>query len=82
MTADAGKQNWPPSQYSSHAKQKNNLLDLDQNENSEWFAEFEQLDNSLTKSLFLVALMQAQGLISVKESLIMKRYLMQAVDDQ
>ena len=51
-------------------------------ENAEWFEDFDALVDPLTKSLILVALIQAQGLVSLKESLLMKRFLMQSLDDQ
>ena len=49
-------------------KESLNLLKIEQITNLEWFRDFEQLDDTLTKCLLLVAMMSSQELISAKEA--------------
>ena len=55
-----------------------NLLDLDRMDDGAWFTTFNDLENSLVKSLVLVALIQTKQIITLKESLQMKRFLIMA----
>ena len=55
-----------------------NLLDLDRMDDGTWFTTFNDLENSLVKSLVLVALIQTKQIITLKESLLMKRFLIMA----
>ena len=52
------------------------LLELDTMESPEWFSIFEKLDGPLTKCLVLVAMMQIEGIVALKECLSMKKYLL------
>ena len=53
-----------------------NLLDINSMAQIDWFQKFDQLECSLTKLLFLVALITENNLISTKESLLIKKHLL------
>lgn len=55
---------------------KVNLLQIEKLSNQEWFSNFEELEDPLTKCLLLVAVMSSQGIISSKEALQFKEFLM------
>ena len=52
------------------------MLDLEKMDEPAWFSVFDKLDGPLTKCLVLVAIIQIKGLIAMKESLQMKRFLL------
>ena len=56
-----------------------NLYDI---EHEGWFEEFQTLEDDLTKTLLLVALMAHLGLIDSKESTQVKTYLMCCSDQK
>ena len=52
------------------------------NEEEAWFCEFELLEDNLTKSLFLVTLLNTENLIEFKELTLMKRFLLERQDNR
>ena len=56
-----------------------NLLEIEELSNEEWFDNFEELDDPLTKCLLLVAVLTSHGLINAREAVQFKTFLMQGV---
>ena len=48
--------------------EKQNLLNFESVEETEWFQNFIQIDDSLSKGLVLIALLQTKDIIKAKES--------------
>ena len=60
-----------------------NLLQINgEEDDQEWFGRFIQLQNDLTKSLVLIAIMQSQELIQLKESAQMKTFILGASEQK
>ena len=57
-----------------------NLLNFESVEETEWFQSFIQIDDSLTKGLVLIALLQTKDIIKAKESAQMKKFLMMCTE--
>ena len=53
-----------------------NLLDLEKMDEPAWFSVFDKIEGPLTKCLVLVALIQIKGIVTLKESLQMKSFLL------
>ena len=64
----------------SYNSGKQNLLNFESVEETEWFQNFIQIDDSLTKGLVLIALLQTKDIIKAKESAQMKKFLMMCTE--
>ena len=60
----------------SEISQQLTFLKLDSVDESSWFDSFDEIDDSLTQTLLLVAVMKAQGIIKDKEGTQMKKYFL------
>ena len=52
----------------NYDSEKQNLLNFESVEETEWFQNFIQIDDSLSKGLVLIALLQTKDIIKAKES--------------
>lgn len=59
-----------------------NFHNTDSEQEEAWFAKFAELPDDLTKSLVLIAIMQHKEIIKLKESSMMKTFLLSATDSK
>ena len=59
-----------------------NFHNTDREQEEAWFARFAELPDDLTKSLVLIAIMQHKEIIKLKESSMMKTFLLSTSDSK